>query len=110
VSAALKSEIVGTGTNVEGGGGGGGGGGGKGGDEGGDESAAQMKVRDLGPSLRLWVSSVPKIVDSLGLGEAPVVFATGSGNTLWSTWSDKARIANAGAVKQAARCSSAGST
>jgi hypothetical protein len=52
---------------------------------------------------------VPKIVDSLGLGEAPVVFATGSGNTLWSTWSDEARIVNAGAVKQAASCSSAGS-
>jgi hypothetical protein len=52
---------------------------------------------------------VLKIVDSLGLGEAPVVFATDSGNTSWSTWSDEARIVNAGAVKQAASCSSAGS-
>jgi hypothetical protein len=55
------------------------------------------------------VSSVPKIVDSIGLGEASVVFATGSGITLWSTWSDEARIVNAGAVKKAASCSSAGS-
>ena len=52
------------------------------------------------------MSSVPKNVDALGLSEAKVIFATGSGNTLRS---DKAPVANEGAMKKAAGSSSAGS-
>lgn len=52
------------------------------------------------------MSSVPKNVDAFGPGEAKVIFATGSGNTLRS---DKAPVANVGAMKKAAGRSSAGS-
>jgi hypothetical protein len=45
------------------------------------KSAAEMQTRrNAGPSSRLWVSSVPTIVDALGLGEAGVS-AKGSGAT-----------------------------
>jgi len=44
------------------------------------KSAAEMQTRNAGPSSRLWVSSVPTIVDELGLGEAEVS-AKGSGAT-----------------------------
>ena len=49
---------------------------------------------------------MPKNVDALGLSEAKVIFATGSGNTLRS---DKAPVANVGAIKKAAGRSRAGS-
>jgi len=42
--------------------------------------AAEMQTTNAGPSSRLWVSSVPTIVDALGLGEAEVS-AKGSGAT-----------------------------
>ena len=71
-----------------------GGEGGEGGHEGGGESAARMKTRDTGPSLRLQVSFVPTTVDAPGLCESQV-FARGS------AWSDEARVANVGAVKKA---------
>ena len=44
------------------------------------KSAAEMQTRNAGPSSRLWVSSLPTIVDALGLGEAEVS-AKGSGTT-----------------------------
>ena len=76
--------------------------GGEEGDESGGASAARMKTRDTGPSLRLQVSFVPTTVDASGLCEAQV-FATGSANTLrsHSTWSDEARVENVGAIEKA---------
>jgi hypothetical protein len=76
--------------------------GGEEGDESGGASAARMKTRDTGPSLRLQVSFVPTTVDASGLCEAQV-FATGSANKLrsHSTWSDEARFANVGAIEKA---------
>ena len=82
--------------------GGEGGVGGEGGHEGGGESAARMKTRETGPSLRLQVSFVPTTVGASGLCESQV-FARGS------AWSDEARVANVGAMKKAASRSSAGS-
>ena len=68
-----------------------------------------MKMRDLGPSLRLQVSFVPTAIDASGLCEAEV-FATGSANTLRLrlTWSKEE--ANFGVMMKAAIRSSASST
>ncbi len=64
------------------------------------KSAAEMQTRrNAGPSSRLWVSSVPTIVDALGLGEAEVS-AKGSGATLRSTLNDEAPVANVGAMEK----------